>query len=243
MTTRRLALAAPLLMSACALVDLNKRVPLRAGQHAVQWPVPGLPEPVRMWLHLPRGYLESDRRWPLVVFLHGSGERGTDVERVKFNGPPKLAASGTDYPFILASPQLDEGWRWEALALHMLLGSLQAGLRVDHARISATGLSLGGNGVWDWATAYPRDLAAIAPICGFGEPDDMCRLAHLPVRAYHGDADTVVPLAAHQACVDALRACGGRVEFIVFPGVGHGAWIPAYDDPALMPWLTAQVRH
>ena len=93
-----------------------------------------------------------------------------------------------------------------------------------------------------WATAFPGDLAAIAPVCGFGDPDDVCRAQHVPVRAYHGEADTVVPLAGQQACVDALRACGGTVEFITYPGVGHDAWNPAYDDPKLMPWLLAQVR-
>ena len=85
-------------------------------------------------------------------------------------------------------------------------------------------------------------IEAIAPVCGFGDPDDVCRLRNVPVRAYHGAADIVVPLARQQECVDALRACGGTAEFIVFPGVGHDAWNPAYDDPALVPWLMAQVR-
>lgn len=237
MTTRRAVLFTPLLLSACA-----QRPLLTEGQHAQQLVVPGGDTPQRFWLYLPRGYAASNTRWPLVLFLHGSGERGSELARVKAHGLPKLAERGADFPFILVSPQLDDGRRWEAQPLHGLLLALQSLLRVDADRVCASGLSLGGHGVWDWTSAYPQDLAAIAPVCGFGEPDDVCRARHVPVRAYHGDADTVVPLARQQACVDALRACGGTVDFIVFKGVGHDAWNPAYDDPALVPWLMAQRR-
>lgn len=240
MIARRTVLATPLLMTACMHTPPT---PQREGQYRFELRTAlGPTESVRMWLHLPRGYRASSRIWPLVVFLHGSGERGTELERVKAHGPPKLADRGADYPFILVSPQLDEGLRWDSVSLHALLLALQTRLRIDPDRVCATGLSLGGHGVWDWATAYPHDLAAIAPVCGFGEADDVCRLRHVPVRAYHGAADTVVPLARQQECVDALRACGGTADFIVYPGVGHDAWNPAYDDPALVPWLMAQVR-
>jgi len=237
---RRALLASPLLMTACMHTPA---APQLEGQHPFELPATaGLTEPVRMWLYLPPGYVASTRAWPLVVFLHGSGERGTELARVKAHGPPKLADRGANYPFILVSPQLDEGRRWDAVPLHALLLALQTRLRVDRDRVCATGLSLGGHGVWDWATAYPQDLAAIAPVCGFGEPEDVCRLRQVPVRAYHGAADSVVPLARQQECVDALRACGGSVELIVYPGVGHDAWNPAYDDPALVRWLMAQAR-
>jgi predicted peptidase len=239
MLTRRTLLSLPIMLTACA----NMPTPtLREGQHEHAVTLPGLDAPVRMWLYLPPGYAESTKPWPLVVFLHGSGERGTELAKVKYNGPPKLIEAGARYPFIMVSPQLGEGRRWEPLALHGMLAALQRQLRVDADRVLCTGLSLGGHGTWEWAAAYPDDLAAIAPVCGFGDTDDVCRAKHVPVRAYHGADDTVVPLAAQQECVDALRACGGTVDFIVFPGVGHGAWIPAYDDPALVPWMMAQKR-
>ncbi len=237
MITRRATLFTPLLMSACAT-----NPPAAGGQHAARFEVPGADAPVHAWLYLPHGYAAAGRRWPLVLFLHGSGERGSELDRVKAHGPPKLAARGDAFPFVLVSPQLAEGRRWDATALHALLGLLKARLAVDPDRVTATGLSLGGHGVWEWASAFPDDLAAIAPVCGYGEPEDVCRAKTVPVRAYHGDADTVVPLAAQRECVEALRACGGTVEFIVFPGVGHDAWNPAYDDPALVPWLMAQRR-
>ena len=240
MIPRRTLLPTPLLMSACMHTPIASQA---EGQHLFTLPMTGVPmAPVRMWLHLPRGYHASTRAWPLVVFLHGSGERGTELERVKAHGPPKLAERSANYPFILVSPQLDEGRRWDSVPLHALLLALQARLRIDPGRVCATGLSLGGHGVWDWATAYPRDLAAIAPVCGFGEAEDVCRMRQVPVRAYHGAADSVVPLARQQECVAALRACGGTADLIVYPGVGHDAWNPAYDDPTLVPWLMAQAR-
>jgi predicted peptidase len=99
---------------------------------------------------------------------------------------------------------------------------------------------MGGFGVWHWATAYPHDLAAIAPVCGFGDADRVAAMRGVPVRAYHGDQDSVVPLAPHVACVAALRAAGGTASLTVFPGVGHDSWTPAYNDPDLLPWLLAQ---
>ena len=237
--TRRAVLASPLLMSACAQTPFNTMHALPS-QQAVAFDLPGRSTPVRSWLHLPAGYAASAHAWPLVVFLHGSGERGSELDRVKFHGPPKHAAAGRDYPCILCSPQLEEGQRWNPDTLHALRSTLQARYRVDARRISATGLSLGGHGVWDWAAAHPADLAAIAPVCGYGDPARVCQARQVPVRAYHGDVDTVVPLARQQACVDALRACGGQADFIVYPGLGHNAWDPAYEDAALVPWLLAQ---
>lgn len=246
MIARRTLFAAPLSMTACMHTPTpppTPTAPQREGQHPFELPATaGLTEAVRMWLYLPPGYLTSTRAWPLVVFLHGSGERGTDLVQVKAHGPPKLAERGANYPFILVSPQLDAGRRWDSVPLHALLLALQARLRIDRNRVCATGLSLGGHGVWDWATAYPQDLAAIAPVCGFGEAEDVCRMRHVPVRAYHGATDSVVPLARQQECVDALHACGGSANLIVYPDVGHEAWNPAYDDPALVPWLMAQAR-
>lgn len=223
-------------MTACA------HTPPPPREQALSLNLPTRSAPLRAWLHLPRDYAEAGRAWPLLVFLHGSGERGDDLQRVKVHGPPMHAGRGTDYPFVLCSPQLEADADWHLPTLHALLAELQSRLRIDAARITATGLSRGGHGVWRWAAAYPEDLAGIAPVCGFGDPQQVCRARHVPVRAYHGDADTVVPLARQQACIDALRACGGQAGFTIYPGVGHDAWTPAYEDPALVPWLMAQRR-
>lgn len=218
-------------------------VPPAPPQQAREFLLPGRDRPLRAWVARPAGATAWwPRRWPLVVFLHGSGERGDDLARVKVHGPPRLVDEGRAYPFILVSPQLEAGRTWDAHDLHALLQVLRREERIDPRRVYATGLSLGGKGVWDWASTHPQDLAAIAPVCGWGEPQAVCAARGVPVRAYHGDADTVVTLVRQQAVVDALRACGGQVDFIVYPGVGHDAWTPAYADPELMPWLLRQVK-
>ena len=107
------------------------------------------------------------------------------------------------------------------------------GLRADDARHGES---------YPRADLTARDLAGIAPVCGFTDPAGVCRARAVPVRAYHGAADDVVPVAAEQAAVDALRACGGQVSFTIYPGVGHDAWNPAYEEPGLVPWLMAQRR-
>ncbi|CAN5228772.1 prolyl oligopeptidase family serine peptidase [soil metagenome] len=240
--TRRsavVAITAPVLLGGCqSLPPLN----LPEGTQPIAFDLPGRALPLRCVVTVPRGYTNSSMPWPLVVFLHGSGERGADLEAVKMHGPPKLVAAGAAWPAVLVSPQLEAGADWMPADLHALAAMLVARMRIDARRVLATGLSLGGMGVWNWAAAYPQDLAAIAPVCGFGDPKEACRARSVPVRAYHGAADTVVPLAAQQASVDALRACGGTVDFIVYPGVGHNAWDPAYNDPDLLPWLLRQRR-
>ncbi len=230
------------LLPAGMLAACTSPLPTSSGQFAWSVNLPGREAPTRLWLYLPPGYGLAEGRWPLVFFLHGSGERGDDLERVKVHGPPKLAAAGLAFPFVLASPQLAEGRRWDASELHQLRTALLALLRVDPARVTATGLSLGGHGCWDWATAWPEDLAGIAPVCGQGEPEDVCRMRSVPVRAYHGADDTVVPPAGAVASVEALRACGGSASLKIYSGVGHDAWNPAYEDPELVPWLLARRR-
>lgn len=237
---RRALLASSLTLGGCA-AGLGE--PLQGGQHAQSLAVvtdDGLRSTQRFWLYLPPGYMAAGTAWPLVFFLHGSGERGSDLQRVKVHGPPKLVDQGREFPFILVSPQLDEGRSWEPRELQALSQALQRRLRVDATRVTATGLSLGGHGVWHWASAYPDRLAAIAPVCGFGQPGQACAMRRVPVRAYHGEIDAVVPLAAQAAMVDAVRACGGQAGLIVYPGVGHDAWNLAYADAELYAWLMAQ---
>jgi predicted peptidase len=238
MSRRHVLMISPALLGACAATTpVAPAVPAglaAGGQRA--WQVGDQ----RAWVWLPPDYAQRRERWPLLVFLHGSGERGTDLDKVKVHGPPKLIAAGAAWPMVVVSPQLEAGAVWSPQRLHAMLEQLKAQLHVDPKRCLGTGLSLGGHGVWNWATAYPRDLAAIAPVCGFGDPAKVAAMRDVPVRAYHGDADTVVPLAGQQACVDALRAAGGQARLTVYPGVGHDSWTPAYQDPELLPWLLAR---
>jgi len=197
----------------------------------------------------PRGYhADRTQRWPLVVFLHGSGERGTDIEAVKRNGPPKIIARHPGSPFILVSPQLEQGangTRWDTDKLDRLLASVRHRYRVDAARIYLTGLSLGGYATWDWAAKRPQTFAAIAPVAGRAEHlANPCVLRDMPIWAFHGDQDDVVDPQAGFASVKAVDARKGaiRPRMTIYPQTTHGSWEPAYDDPVLWRWLLEQRR-
>lgn len=192
-------------------------------------------------LHLPQGYDQRDA-WPLLLFLHGAGERGDDLELVKVHGPPKLIAAGKDFPFIVVSPQCPEFRSWHALELTALLDHLEQRYKVDEDRIYVTGLSMGGSGTWMLALNYPDRFAAIAPICGRGDPRGAERIAHLPTWVFHGAKDEGVPLEYSTEMVEALKKAGGNPELTVYPDAGHDAWTETYENPGLYEWLLKQKR-
>ncbi len=198
-------------------------------------------------LYLPLGAAaapaKAPTRWPLMIFLHGSGERGSDLGRVKVNGPPKLVEGQDNFPFILVSPQLPaDAENWDAGRLDKLLDWALASLPVDRDRVVLTGLSLGGHGTWRWASERPDRFAAIAPVAGEGDAKQACALKDMPIWAFHGDSDDVVPPVGSFAMVEAVRACGGHPRLTIYPATGHGSWDPAYLDPNLTLWLLEQRR-
>ena len=196
-------------------------------------------------LSLPPDYdAKADAKWPLLIFLHGAGESGSDLEKVKLHGPPKLIANGDfDHPCIVVSPQCPgRGWNTDLLAA--LIDEICHDYRVDEDRVYLTGLSMGGFGSWALAAARPERFAAVAPICGGGNPVDAIKLRGLPIWVFHGAKDNVVPLAASQAMVKALEALGQKdnVTFTVYPEAGHDSWTQTYEDPEFYAWLFAQKR-
>ncbi len=193
-------------------------------------------------LFTPQGYATppSPRGWPLLVFLHGSGERGSNLDLIKAHGPPKLVAAQPDFPFVVLSPQLEADGDWNIERLNATLERVVRDLKIDRERILLTGLSRGGHGTWTWAARHPERFAAIAPICGWGEPTQACALRDMPVWAFHGLEDVVVPSSATTVMVDAIRACGGAPRATLYPGVNHDSWEPAYADPELYRWLLDQ---
>lgn len=192
----------------------------------------------RYQLFVPRGYLtERDQPWPLIIFLHGSGERGDDIRKVKVHGPPKIVAGRPDFPFITVSPLLPAEEDWDIAKLDAILDYVTRTLRVDRTRIYLTGLSRGGHASWRWAAAEPDRFAAVAPVSGRGDPSTACRLKATPVWAFHGDRDDIVTPFGSFAIVEAIRSCGGRPRLSIYPDTGHDAWTRTYDDPALYQWL------
>ena len=203
-------------------------------------------------LYLPKDYkAKSGQRWPLMFFLHGSGERGTNLSLVSKHGPPKLVKQGRDLPFIIVSPQSPSGPRWDNDAVLALLDDVIARHRVDTNRIYLTGLSMGGFGSWSLAARYPDRFAAVAPICGGGEVIDVKlagrskteALKTLGVWAFHGGKDPTVPLEESQKMVAAFKKAGCQeVELTVYPEAGHDSWTEAYNDPKLFEWFLKHSR-
>lgn len=192
---------------------------------------------VNYLLYLPADYYKTSRKWPLVLFLHGSGERGTDINLVKRNGPPMLVEAGQKYQFILLCPQCPERISWDNKLLISLIDEIKSKYNVDESRVYLTGLSMGGYGSWSLAIEYPEIFAAIAPICGGGRPDDACALKDVPVWVFHGEKDDVVPIKEDSDMVDALRQCGGNVKFTRYPEANHNAWTETYNNPEFYDWL------
>ena len=217
--------------------------PVEEGQHAH---TPDAPGDYAYQLFVPSGYLSSgEERWPLMIFLHGSGERGDDVAKVAVHGPPKIVADHPGLPFIVLSPLLPADQDWDTATLERMLARVQATLRIDPARLYLTGLSRGGHATWRWAKERPELFAAVAPVAGRGEVEGACRLAGLPIWAFHGDRDDTVEPSGSFAMVDAIRRCEGatpRPRLTIYPDLGHNSWDPAYDDPVLYLWLLEHRR-
>jgi predicted peptidase len=192
-------------------------------------------------LYLPKDYAQKDS-WPLLLFLHGAGERGDDLDRVKIHGPPKLIQAGKDLPFIVLSPQCPTGRWWQPQELSVLLDEIVEKYKVDKDRIYVTGLSMGGFGTWALAAFSPDRFAALVPICGSGDSSTVRRFARLPIWVFHGAKDPVVPLSSSEKMVEALKALKSNVKFTVDPEAGHDSWTKAYADPELYEWLLQQKR-
>ena len=194
---------------------------------------------------------------PLVIFLHGAGERGNDNQRQltylpeRFLDAPHL---NTRNCFVLA-PQcpLDDAWAPfgprgpeaadQTMAMKAAILTIRQILSehdIDTSRIYLTGLSMGGFGSWDLAARHPDWFAAVVPICGGGDPDTASKLVDVPIWAFHGDKDQIVSENASREMVVAIRNAGGRPAYTVLPGVGHGSWPYAYGVRGAMDWMFAQ---
>ena len=209
---------------------------------------------VNYLLYAPAAYGRNpQRRWPLIVFLHGSGEKGDNPELLDAQPLPKTLAATTMFPALVFSPQLPPRLAWWSDLIEpvdALVQQLETRYAVDRRRIYLTGLSLGGFGTWWYGLHHPNRFAALVPIAGgyiqgsSSVPPDICVLRSMPIWAFHGALDTIVYPYQSETLVKALRACGSKVvRLTLYPGVDHfGSWPRAYADPALWKWLFAQRR-
>lgn len=236
---------ASILMSSLLLVTASAALgddPSESGERQLERTVETtVPVTMKYLLYVPDEYEQRDK-WPLVLFLHGAGERGDDLEKVKRHGPPKLIKAGKEFPFILVAPQCPAERWWRPFELTALLDEIIKTHNVDEDRVYVTGLSMGGYGTWDLAILTPERFAAIAPICGGGIPYRAKRIAKVPIWVFHGAKDTVVPVKKSEEMIKALKKAGGAPKFTVYPEAGHDSWTAAYEDPAFFEWLLRQER-
>jgi predicted peptidase len=207
---------------------------------------------IRYLLFVPEGYENNQQPWPLLLFLHGLGESSdTDLDRVKIHGPAKMVETQPDFPFVLVTPQCPPPGKekadivkaWKPAQLIQLVDLVARKLRIDDTRIYVTGLSMGGYGTWRLAAAHPERFAAILPICGGGEPDTMtARLRGVPIWAFHGAKDSVVPVSESEKIVDAVTNAGGNVRLTVYADAGHDSWTQTYSNPEVYDWLLSHQK-
>jgi len=244
--------------AACLLMLTGCHTPADGGFTAGHVQVDG--RVVAYQVFVPKGWTPQ-REWPVVLFLHGSGERGDDNQAQLSQGlPPWLKEHGDDFPAVVVAPQAPDNTIWDDQTERAALAALEASIKTyhgDRSRIYLTGLSMGGYGAWQMGVDHPGLFAAATVICGgVRSLDDMPELAvkgipaeddpyrwvathvaTLPVWIFHGADDQEVPPKEAQSMYAALQEAGNEVRFTEFPGVGHGSWVPAYATPDLWPWM------
>jgi predicted peptidase len=206
--------------------------------------------------------IADGKKYPLVIFLHGAGERGTDNEKQLIHGVPQFAtkANREKYPCFLIAPQCPEGKRWIEVDWsaerhtqpkdpgevgRRMLGLIEKAINelpVDPKRVYLTGLSMGGYGAWDLLARRPNLFAAAAIVCGGADEATAERIKDIPQWAFHGAKDTAVKPERSRNMVAALRKAGGTPKYTEYPDVGHDSWNRAYRDPELHEWLFAQKK-
>lgn len=242
----------PAVTDSSTVVELRGTLALR--QTATSFQASSVNATIGYLWYAPETYRKSGtEQAPLLVFLHGSGEKGngtTELNRVRVHGPPRLVHEGREFPFIVVSPQLPSSQGgWSSGLVKQLIDTLQTRFRVDASRIYITGLSLGAMGTWNFAVAHPTVAAAVVPIAGSGNPGNACTMRSVPVWAFHGDADGTVNISGSRSMIDALNACvpqpSATPRFTVYPGVGHDSWTRTYNGSAghdIYAWLLTHRR-
>lgn len=193
-------------------------------------------------LHKPKS---TTTKKPLLIFLHGSGEKGNDLEKVKVHGPLNYLQNNVLDAFILA-PQCPQEAYWESESLHQLIQKvIKENNNIDTNRIYLTGLSMGAWGAWNLAFAHPETFAALVPICGFVDRVPMienCKIANIPTRIFHGLVDDVVDVNYSITIYKKLKSCSKDLELTIFDDANHDSWTRVYNNAAIYEWMFQQIK-
>ncbi|WBL23062.1 prolyl oligopeptidase family serine peptidase [Zunongwangia sp. HRR-M8] len=197
-------------------------------------------------LYKPEGYKNSKKDYPLIVFLHGAGERGTDLQKVKVNGPFQYLKDGNEIDAVILAPQCPEGTYWQPDEVAGLIKKIIKEEHIDPSRVYLTGLSMGGYGVWATGGKYPELFAAMAPVCGAIYRPIYRNAQHLktmPIWVFHGAMDDVVLPENSNNMVMALKQAGNAdVKYTIYPFANHNSWTETYNNPELYDWLLSQEK-
>lgn len=201
----------------------------------------------KFWLYLPERYEKNPKeKLPLIIYLHGSSRRGHDIEKVKANGLPPVLDKKSDFEFVVASPQALSNYRWQECwrpdDLVLLLDHLLSEYSIDPDRVYLTGLSMGGYGTWACIAKHSNRFAAAVPICGGGDPKWAPAMGDLPIWAFHGEDDYVVPIVRSEEMVEAVKRAGGNAKLTRYPDTGHDSYTRTYANPKVFDWLAEHVR-
>lgn len=192
-------------------------------------------------LHIPENTKEKK---PLILFLHGSGEKGNDIEKVKVHGPFKYLKTHDLDAYVLA-PQCPENEYWDSEVLYRLILKIQKEYNIDSNRIYLTGLSMGGWGAWNLAFEHPETFAALVPIAGFVDRVPMienCKITTIPIRIFHGLLDDVVDVNYSITIYKKLKACDADIKLTIFDDANHDSWTRVYDNKEIYDWMFQQVK-
>ncbi|HVL11248.1 MAG TPA: prolyl oligopeptidase family serine peptidase [Gemmata sp.] len=200
---------------------------------------------------VPHGY-DGTKEYPVILFLHGAGETKNPKAKKEGKMPaevgigPAIKKREKDFPFVTVIPRAESfGWGAESANAKRALAMLDEVMKeykIDAKRQYLTGLSMGGMGTWSIALAHPDRFAAIVPICGRGDAKQAEKIKDLPCWAFHGDADTSVPVSGSRDMIEAIKKAGGTPKYTEYPKVGHNSWDPAYAEKELFPWLLEQKK-
>ena len=200
-----------------------------------------MPVSLKYYIYYPDNYYDSDTTFPLVLFLHGAGERGSDLSLVEKHGIPKMINNGEDFPFITIAPQCPKNQWWSeplyVKALILLVEDIIRSNKIDIGRIYATGLSMGGYGTLAIAKKRPDLFSAIIPVCGGMDTTDIERLKDIPIWLFHGDEDKVVPVENSELIYDLLKPINPDIKITIYKGVNHNSWDMTYSDKKIYDWI------